>query len=59
MNKRDITIVFELERGEVQAWTFAIEESDLEKLAEKYGHTGTNLLADAETIGDEIAEIWK
>lgn len=57
--KRTITIVFELEPKAIQAWTFNISEKDLEKLAEKYGHTGTSSLADAETIGEEIKTIWK
>ena len=57
--KRQITIIFELEPQAVQQWTFDIDERDLEKLAEKYGHTGFSDLADATTIGNEIKEIWK
>lgn len=59
MASREITIIFELEPKAVQAWTFNIEEKDLEKLARKYGATGSSLLGDAETIGEEIKETWK
>ena len=57
--KRTVTMVYELAPGEVQAWTFDIDESDLAQLAEKYGHTGASTLADAEAIGEEVKEIWK
>lgn len=57
--KRDVTIVFELECEGVQAWTFSIDDKDLSRLAKKYGDQGESVLADAETIGEEIKKIWK
>ncbi len=57
--KKTVTMIWELEPGSVQAWTFDIEEKDLEKIGRKYGHTGASVLADAEGIADEIKEIWK
>lgn len=57
--KKTVTMIWELEPGSVQAWTFDIKESDLSKIAEKYGHTGTSVLADADGIADEVKEIWK
>ena len=57
--KREVTLIFELEPGEVQAWTFPIDEKELSRLAKKYGHTGSSVLADAETIGEEVKTIWK
>lgn len=56
---KTITMIWELEPGSVQAWTFDIKEGDLSKIAEKYGTTGTSVLTDADGIADEIKEIWK
>lgn len=53
-----ITIVSKL-GDDVQAWTFDIEEKDLEHLMRKYDCCGVSILGDAETAADEIKEMYK
>lgn len=54
----EITIVNKLNGG-VQAWTFDIEENDLNKLMEKYDGRGASVLSDADDIGEEIKTLYR
>jgi hypothetical protein len=52
-----ITIVSRL-GDELQAWTFDIDERDLNNLMLKYDCCGVSVLGDADDIGGEIKEIY-
>lgn len=54
----EITIVSKLNR-DLQAWTFDIDEDDLNALMEKYGGRGVSILSDADDIGEEIKTLYR
>ena len=54
----EITIVSKLNEG-VQAWTFDIDEGDLNALMEKYEGRGVSVLSDADDIGEEIKQLYR
>lgn len=54
----EITIVSKLD-GSVQAWTFDIDEGDLNALMEKYDGRGVSVLSDADDIGEEIKTLYR
>lgn len=54
----EITIVSKLNR-DLQAWTFDIDEGDLNALMEKYEGRGVSVLSDADDIGEEIKTLYK
>ena len=53
-----ITITSKLDK-DVQLWTFNIDESDLNSLMEKYGHTGEGVLVDANDLPEDIKDYYK
>lgn len=57
MRHETITIISEID-GDVQAWTFAIEESDLYNIAEKYGAQGVSVRTTPDNIGTMIDNIY-
>ena len=58
MSKLPISIISPID-GDMQAWTFYIEEKDLVAIMDKYGTQGTSTRGNANEIANEIAEIWK
>lgn len=53
-----ITITSKL-NDDVQLWTFDIEEEDMIKLCEKYGHRGEGVLIDADELPEDIKDYYK
>ena len=54
----EITLISKLS-GSVQAWTFDIEENDLNELMKKYEGRGVSVLSDADDIGEEIKTLYR
>lgn len=53
-----ITIISKLDEA-AQAWTFDIDEKDLVKIMEKYGHRGESVLMDADELPQDIREYYE
>ena len=58
MNYIPISIISEID-GDVQIWTFDIEEKDLVSIMDKYGAHGSSLRGDIKDILTEAGGIWK
>ena len=58
MEYKTITIVSEID-GDMQAWTFDIQEADLFELMKKYDGRGVSTRGDVQDITDEITEIYE
>ena len=53
-----ITITSKFDKG-VQLWTFNIDESDLNALMEKYGHTGDGVIVDVDDLPADIKDYYR
>ena len=54
----EITVISPLD-GSLQVWTLHMTESEFSETFEKFAARGCSVLVDADTVAEEIAEIYK
>ena len=52
-----ITVISQMD-GDLQAWTFQIDEQDLSDMVGKYSDSGCSVRGDAESIASEVLDIY-